>query len=306
MNEISKLDEISEFVIVPDEDGEHTSFIAFVFDDQVELSPFVHEEDTETTMGNRVDKSYDRFESDASHQKLFAVVELHRRGKARPVLGASTPSAYEQRGKELARRAAENLYDKVWPIVGQVSQKFVDNMVAHIKSIDSPAGGPRMQQAIATGAVDPILQAASVGDLLRKALFEEEKEFLANGTITQKIGFVTERGGAAIIPATVPYEKYRWGRAVVEIARKVKAHQIIQLTDAFGRDAKTGKRNGEELLLGFLINPDGSVEASAAGTYEKRGGRVRVKQRIQVVDPSKDEKAMQEVIPAWEVSATIR
>jgi hypothetical protein len=211
---------------------------------------------------------------------------------------------YEQRGKELARRAAENLYDKVWPFVGQVSQKFVDDMVAHINSIDSLVGGPRMQQAIAAGAIDPILQAASMGDLLRKALFEEEKEFLAKGAITQKIGFVTARGGAAMIPAKVPYEKYRWGRAVAEIARKVNARQIIQITDAFGRDPETGKRTEEELLLGFLISPDGSIEASAAGVYEKGGGRVRVKQGIHVID--KEGVAIQEVIPAWELSATIR
>lgn len=306
MNATVKLNEISEFMIAPDDDGEHTSLIAFVFDDNVELSPFVHEQDTDTTMEIRFNKFAHRLESDPFQHKCFAVVELHRRGKARPLVGASTPPAYEQRGKELARQAAEGLYDQVWPIVGQVSQKFVDDMVAHVKSIDSLVAGPRLQQAIATGAIDLILQAASVGDLLRKALFEEEREFLANGSISQKIGFVTKRGGAAMMPATVPYEKYRWGRAVAEVARKVNALQIIQITDAFGLDAKTGKRNGEELLLGFLINPDSSIEASAAGTYKKCGGRVCVTQAISVVDPSKQEKTIQELIPAWDVSATIR
>jgi hypothetical protein len=301
---MNKVAEISEFMIASDEDGEHTSFVAFVFDDQVELSSFVHKGDTETAIKKRVAKSADRFERDASQQKFFAVVELHQRGKARPLLGGSTPPTYEQRGKELALQAAEDLYDKVWPIVGQLSQKFVDDMVAHVNLIDRLIGAPGVQQAIATGAIDPIIQAASVGDLLRKALFAEENEFLAKGAITQKIGFVTERGGAAMIPATVPYEKYRWGRSVAEIARQLNARKIIQITDAFGRDSQTGERNGEELLLGFLINPDGSVEASAAGTYEKRGGRVRVKEGIHVID--KEGVAIQEVIPAWELSATIR
>jgi hypothetical protein len=93
MNVIVKLNEISEFMIAPDDDGEHTSVIAFVFDDSVELSPFVREEDTDRTMGIRFTKFVDRLKSDPFQHKFFAVVELHRKGKARPVFGASNPAA---------------------------------------------------------------------------------------------------------------------------------------------------------------------------------------------------------------------
>ena len=77
-------------------------------------------------------------------------------------------------------------------------------------------------------AIEAVLQSATTGGMLRKVLFEEEEELLAKGEITHKIGFVAGNG-AAMIPVVVPYEKYRWGRAVAEIACKLNASKIIQI-----------------------------------------------------------------------------
>jgi hypothetical protein len=290
------MNEDTVFTIMKDEAGDdYTGLIALVLDNNVEISQFVREGDTEISMENRLDALGVRFGSHPSDQKYLGIVNLYRTGDARLSLDGSTSSSFWPRGQKLARQAAEDLYDRVWPDVAELSRQFVHDAVVTINSRDRVYRSSRVQEAVASGAIDPWIQSSSMGDLLRKLLFEEEKEFLATGELTQKIGFVTKYG-AAMLAVGAPYEKYRWGRAVSEVARKVNALQIIQITGGFLRDSETRERNGLEFLWGLAINPDASIEASARGVYEKKNGRYRVTQEIKVIDANRDE---QYLIPAW-------
>jgi hypothetical protein len=286
----------TEFLITTEDDGEeYISLIALVIEDHVELCPLVREEDTGKSVEERVEALGARFRKHPSDRKYLGIVHLYRTGEARAYLDGSASSVFEPQGRKLALQAGEDLYDQVWPAVGELSQQFVQGAVLVINSSESVYRSARVEEAVASGAIEPLIRSTSMGDLLRKLLSEEEREFPAKGAITQKIGFVTECG-AAMIPATVPYEKYRWGRAVAEIARKVNAHKLIRITQGFLSDRETGGRNG--CLWGFVISPDGSIDVSASGVYTRDNGRLRVKKLITVVDPSLDE---QYLIPGWQV-----
>jgi hypothetical protein len=292
------MDKTTDLTIGVDEDGEeYTSLIALVIENKVELAPLVRAGDTATSVENRVDALGGRFGSHPSDQKYLGIVNLYRTGKARPSEDGSTSSAFEPQGRKLALQAVEDIYDQVWPAVGELSQQFVHGAVLDINSSDSVYRSSRVQEAVASRAIEPWIQSTSMGDLLRKLLFEEEKEFLAKGAMTQKIGFVT-RYGAAMMALAVPYEKYRWGRAVAEIARKVDARKIIQITGGFLRDPETGEKDGHECLWGLVINPDGTIEVSAHGVYARDNGHLRVSRGITAAGPTLDK---QYLIPGWRV-----
>jgi hypothetical protein len=292
------MNEVAKFMIATDDDGEeYTSLIALVIERNVELTPFFCDGDTPTSITNRAEAFLGRFESHPSDRKYLGIVRLYRTGEAKAdsTLEAITSSVFGPRCQKLALQTAEALYDQIWPVVGEFSEQFVRDTVLAIRSRDSVNRNSRVQEAVERGAIGPWIQSTSMGELLRKLLFEEEKQLLANRAMTQKIGFLTNYG-AAMMVAYVPYEKYRWGRAVAEIARKVNALEIVQITGGFLRDAESGERNGQECLWGLVIKPDGSIKASAQGVYARENGELRVSQEITVAETSVEKQFL---IPAW-------
>lgn len=294
------MNKVTEFAILTDEQGdEYTSLIALVIGDKVEICPLVRIAETGASVDDRMEALGARFGTYPSDQKYFGIVYLYRTGQARPSLDGSTSSVFEPQGRKLALQAAQDLYDQVWPAVGEMSQQFVQGMVRDIKSRERVYRNSHVREAIASGVIEPFIQSTSMGDMLRKLLLEEEKEFLAKGAITPKIGFLTEHG-AAMMAAALPYEKYRWGRAVAEIARTVNAYKLIRITVGFLGGPETAETNGQECLWGLVIRPDGSIEVSARGVYARENGRLRVTQGITIADPCLDK---QYLIPGWQVAA---
>jgi hypothetical protein len=289
----------TKYLLTVEDGEEYTSLFALVMGDQVELCPLVCEEDTDTSIQDRLEAVDRRFGSHPSDQKYGGVVRLYRTGEARPHLDGGTSSAFKAQGRKLALQAAEDLYDQVWPAVGELSEQFVRGAVQDIKSTKRDYDNSHGREAIPSGVIESWFQSTPTGDLLRKLLLEEEKEFLATGTMTQKIGFVTS-SGAAMMAVAVPYENYRWGRAVAEIARKVNAHKLIRITCGFLADPESGEKNGQRCLLGLSINPDGSIAASAHGVYAIDQGHLRVSHGITVTEPTLEKQSL---IPGWQVAA---
>ena len=111
----------TQFLVVLEQDGEeeHTSILALVIDDRVELDALIHSGESDTAQTHRMEALRDRFESHPSGQKYFGVVTLYRTGQARPNFDSCDSSDYWPRGQEVALKAVEELYDEVWPEVAE-------------------------------------------------------------------------------------------------------------------------------------------------------------------------------------------
>ena len=291
----------AEYVILKNgvTQDEYISLLALVFDDEVELDVLIHAGESDVEKATRMKAMGERYKNHPSEQKYLGIVNLHRRGQARPQLENCVSSEYRPRGQKLALKAAENIYDEVWPEVGERYRQYVRGMVKEIRSAERSIQRVRTVEATGRIAIDVESQSATFGDMLRKALYREEKELLANGRIKQKIGFLT-KGSAPMIEVIAPHEHHRWARALAEIAQKVNATKIIHITHGVTLDPQTGEDNGSEVLLGFVIKPDGTSEAAAFGLYEKLDGCLRIKKQIKILDNSSEEhEAFQPIIPAW-------
>jgi hypothetical protein len=295
------MSKITKFMIATDEAGdEYTSLIALVLEEDIELSQFICEGDAEESVINRIgDTLGARFKGCPSDQKYVGIINLYRTGEARVSLDGSASSTFEERGRKLALQAAEDLYDEVWPEIAKLSQQFVHGAVQLINSRNSVYSNLRVRQAVAIGAIESRMEPSTMSDLLRKLLVEEEKEFLSSGAITHKIAFLTKYG-APMMAVDAPYERYRFGRAMAEVARRVDAHKVIRISSGFLGDPRTGSRNGQEFLWGVVIAPDGSLEASAHGSYIRDNGRLRVVREIATTDDPTLEK--QYLIPGWKLT----
>jgi hypothetical protein len=73
---------------------------------------------------------------------------------------------------------------------------------------------------------------------------------------------------ASIAIGTAPYEKYRYFRAVSEVARRVDADAVVYLSNAH-QLGPTRKRTDIEVLGVMWINPDGAC-VSKCVSYTRR------------------------------------
>jgi len=111
------------------------------------------------------------------------------------------------------------------------------------------------------------------GDMLSPLLNEARKEQETSGELLQKVGWVLQRK-AFLSPTGMPYEKYRFGRAVSEVAERLGAEAILAVADGYVLD-EAGNRSGLEVVQVLYVNPDGSSAMKHAKYTRRKHPQVR-------------------------------
>jgi hypothetical protein len=243
------------------------------------------------------DAAADKFEADREGSEYANLFRMYPNGKVNPAFEIKAKSEDDDKDPSLlafnsAQREAQSLveaaYDQEFPEIGAKVQKFISESVSYILAFDFPKQ--------ADGSFDD----ESLLDILR----QEEGEFLAKGSINPKLGWEIAPGEAIFVTAALPVEgKYRYARAVSEIAQITNAKAIIQIGETWCRAVETGKRDGREGLLAIRVLPDASVTSEASSTYIRVNGRLQVIEPIHALDTNKF-RPEQRLFPAWRIAGT--
>jgi hypothetical protein len=184
----------------------------------------------------------------------------------------------------------EPLYDDLFVENGQMARKFTQEMIKEARNaMQQPSSSP--------------LTVETLANELQSITKNEEANYLKHGDADHKIGWLLSNGDVLAISRPVPQEvRYRFGRAVAEVAQTVGAKALLLVFDGYNVNPKTHRRNGTEILQAMIITPDGKVSAAAAGNYKKVGKKIKVIHPVQARD--EDHRVVQRIFPAWNVQAT--
>jgi hypothetical protein len=235
-----------------DEDGDETLYMnAAINNNTVELD-WVHQEDTAETYAQRwmtrIKTISNTDNSSVAPQTAFLTMRLYRRGDV-IVSNSACPDGYREEATRLAKEAALALYDSVYPDIAAEAQAFVEEYSENVRRFAPVDVLPLL------GAGPGELLAAD--QLLPRLLDQAKAELAQTGEVMQQIGWLVH-GGMALFPiGTPPLEKYRFFRAVAEVAKKVGAEAVVYVSDAYQLDPN-GERTGEEILSVMWINRDGT------------------------------------------------
>jgi hypothetical protein len=191
-------------------------------------------------------------------QSAVFTLRLYRRGDV-AVSGMACEDEFREQAIRLATEAAIDLYDEVYPDVALEAEAFMEESIATVR------------QSVAIH-VRPYLEAGmekllAPDELLPSILASAKTELERTGEVVQRIGWRVRNAMASTI-GTAPYEKYRYFRAVSEVARRVYADAVVILSNAH-QSGPTGKRTGAEVLAVMWINPDGTC-ISKCVSYKRR------------------------------------
>ena len=215
-------------------------------------------------------------------------MRLYRRGDVF-VSGMACADEYREQATRLAKEAALGMYDSAFPDVAAKAQAFVEENITDL-------------QRLAAINLDPILEAGAGKQLapdqfLPHLLDQAKSELEEAGEVVQRIGWLVHNR-MALVPGAQPFEKYRYFRAVSEVARKANADAVVLVMDGYqlGPD---GERTGEEILAATWINPDGTCAIVGAGY--KRRKHPQLRNDIITFSPNIAPlgKANQNLVPAW-------
>jgi hypothetical protein len=196
-------------------------------------------------------KEEGRFEAYINLFRLYEDGRAQQRYKA----GDGSDSAYEAWYEQTTRRfqeLVEGEFDKVFPEFAAEMKSYVQDVVSAIsKKVSIPIQLPE------GGSINP----ECLTEHIRGYLQEAKKQIMETGVATGVIGWGVDTGIISY-PAGLPKEKYRFARAVSEIASIINAPLIMHGSEAWLRDKDTMERTGDELVQAYIISPDGSVVAS--------------------------------------------
>jgi hypothetical protein len=286
--------------IEKDEEGNEALYMnATVSNNMVELD-WVHVEDDEQSYAQRglarIKTIANTDTSTFPPESAFLALRLYRRGDVM-ISGISCADEYRERAIQLAKEAALGIYDEVYPDVAVKAQAFVQESIENVKRL---------------GAVDlrPFLEANEenqvAADQFLPQLLEQSKiDLEKSGEVVQRIGWLVDNV-MALLPGAAPFEKYRYFRAVAEVARRVNADAVVCVSDGYQLDP-AGERTGEEVLLVSWINPDATCVSMAAVYSRRKHPQVdhdiitfSVKETLDAAP----HEGKQNLIPAWGIYRT--
>jgi hypothetical protein len=189
---------------------------------------------------------------------------------------------------KVAKEAALQMYDDVFPDVAQHAQAFVEEMVDEVKRV---AACDPMQLARA-GAGENVAS----DQYLTYLLNEFKTELGKTGAVSQRVGWLVA-GGMALLPITPPPERHRYFKAIAEVAQKVNAEAVVLVTDAY-QLSPDGERTGDEILSVMWIHPDSTCMTTAVG-YTRRKHPNLGKDIIAFSPDIPTHASTQSLIPAW-------
>ncbi len=218
----------------------------------------------------------------------FLLLRLYRRGDVRVSVAVCSDS-YRDQAIRLARDAAIEMYDSVYPDVGVEARKFVEESIENVKCLRAVN-------------VDSLLEAGggtqlAADQFLPHLLAQAKAELTQTGEVVQRIGWLVQNGMALFPIGAPPFEKYRYFRAVAEVAKKVGADAVVYLSDGYRTDAN-GERTAEEVLSAMWINANATC-VSTCVTYTLRRHSQLDHDIITFSTDISVQEMTQTLIPAW-------
>jgi hypothetical protein len=285
------------YKIEKDGEGNEALYMnATVRKNTVELD-WVHIEDDEQSYTQR---GFARVETIANAdtsafppESAFLALRLYRRGDVM-ISGMACADGYKEQAIRLASEAVLALYDSVFPDVGQAAREFVEESVRRV-------GAGDLVHHLKADAEKQLAADRFLPFLLDQAKTDLEK----CGEVVQRIGWLVDNV-MALLPGAAPFEKYRYFRAVAEVARRVNADAVVCVSDGYQLNP-AGERTGEEVLLVSWINPDATCVSMAAVYSRRKHPQVdhdiitfSVKETLDAAP----HEGKQNLIPAWGIYRT--
>ena len=245
-----------------DENGEEALIMtAIVHDNTVDLD-WVHPDDDVEGFAQRClvrSRSLMGPNYSLPSQNAVFTLRLYRRGDL-AVSGMFCEDGFREQAIRLATEAAIDLYDEVYPDAALAAEAFIEESIATVRQFAAIPARPHLE-----GEMGKLL---APDELLPSILASAKTELGRTGKVVQRIGWRVPNAMASIAIGTAPYEKYRYFRAVSEVARRVDADAVVYLSNAH-QLGPTGKRTGTEVLGVMWINPDGTC-VSKCVSYTRR------------------------------------
>jgi hypothetical protein len=154
---------------------------------------------------------------------------------------------FREQAIRLATEAAIDLYDEVYPDVAVAAGAFIEESIAFVRQFVAIHARPHLEAGMG--------KLLTPDELLPSILASAKTELERTGEVVQRIGWRVQNAMASIAMDTAPYEKYRYFRAVSEVAKRVDADAVVCLSNSH-QLGPTGKRTGTEVLVVMWINPD--------------------------------------------------
>jgi hypothetical protein len=240
---------VMTYRIFKDENGEEALIMAAIVRNKaVDLDWVHHADDAKGFTQRCVVRSQAVMGPNHSLPSQIAVLtlRLYRRGDV-AVSAMACEDGFREQAIRLATEAAIDLYDQVYPDVAVAAGAFIEESIAFVRQFVAIHARPHLEAGMG--------KLLTPDELLPSILASAKTELERTGEVVQRIGWRVQNAMASIAMDTAPYEKYRYFRAVSEVAKRVDADAVVCLSNSH-QLGPTGKRTGTEVLVVMWINPD--------------------------------------------------
>lgn len=275
-----------------DENGEEALIMtAIVHNKTVDLDWVHHDDDAKGFTQRCVVRSQALMGPNHSLPPQSAVftLRLYRRGDV-AVSAMACEDGFREQAIRLATDAAIDLYDEVYPDVALAAAAFIEESILFVRQFAAIHARSHLEAGMG--------KLLAPDELLPSILASAKTELERTGHVGQRIGWRVQNAMAKIAIDTAPYERYRYFRAVSEVAKRVDAEAVVCLSNSH-QLGPTGKRTGTEVLVVMWINPDGTCVGKCV-SYTRRTSP-QLKHDI-ITFRSEDASAQistQNLVPPW-------
>ena len=176
------------------------------------------------------------------------------------VSGMACEDGFREQAIRLATETAIDLYDEVYPDAALAAEAFIEESIATVRQFAAIHARPHLEAGMG--------KLLAPDELLPSILASAKTELGRTGEVVQRIGWHVRNAMASIAIGTAPYERYRYFRAVSEVARRVDADAVVYLSNA--HQLGPNFPNTDIEVLGVMwINPDGTC-VSKCVSYTRR------------------------------------
>jgi hypothetical protein len=185
--------------------------------------------------------------------------------------------------------AVAEYFDTEFPQYADAVKDLIDTSVQKINEVNSIVN--------TMPAEDRGFSEDDMTSFLEFAVKQQEKRFLEHGSIKPLVGWLLQNGNPLLRPFILDIPKYRFTRAVSQIAAQTNSPGVVMIVEGWEQDKDTLKRTGIECINGSVIRPDGTVAVDVNGRYDRRNGRTKILSPIQT--PATHTAKQQRLFPAW-------
>ena len=276
-----------------DENGNEALFMTAIVHDNIVDLDWAHEEDDAETYGQRCLARFKTLVNADTHSSppktAMCTMRLYRQGNA-VISNLACHDDYRDEAMRLAKKAAIDMYDSVFPDVAEAARAFVEESVHLVNRFAADDTFRRL--AVEAGkqiAADQVLP-----DLLDSA----KADLVKTGEVEQRIGWMVNKGMALIPIGSPPFEKFRYFRAISEVARRVNAEAVVYVSDGYELSS-SGERTGVETLVIMWINRDGTCVSKGVSYTRRKHPQLKGDIITFSADLATAPGSTQNLVPAW-------